>query len=149
MAACGGAPEIDEAALALCAKPEHPFAMGTGNDRFNSVQKGQEIWFEPGIQGGFHLWGAVRAGDIDPVDTVIEFELHQDGRHLGGRILPKTLNCGAQGYEYVGVPVELFFHVPAYNVADRPMEMRVILTERNGRTHTDSIPFMPKCCTEL
>ena len=66
--ACGGDPEIDAAALALCARPEHAFAIGTGTARFNSVQKGQEIWFEPGIQGGFHIWGAVRAGDVDPVD---------------------------------------------------------------------------------
>jgi hypothetical protein len=147
LSACDGGIEVDEAALLACAKPGHAFELGTGITGFESIQPGQEILFENGIQGGFHLWASIRIGEVDPIDTLLEFELHQDGSQVGGRTLPKTLYCGERGYEYVGVPVELFFHGSAHSVAGRPMEIRATLTERNGMTHTASTSFVPKCCT--
>ena len=145
---CGDNPDIDDASLALCADPGQEFELGVGIETFSKFDNGQELWFIPGFQGGFHVWGAIKAGDVDPVDILMTFELYQDDQLLGGRILPSNLQCDEdqRGYQYVGVPVELHFRKKPTDVVAKEMEMRVTLTERDGTEHVDSLTFMPRCC---
>ena len=146
--ACGSAPAVEETSLALCAEANQDFELGIGVEDFAEVMEGQELWFIPGIQGGFHIWGAIRAGAVDPVDTVMTFELFQEEQLLGGRILPQDLRCNGEtgAFEYVGVPVELHYRKKPTDVANREMKMRVTLQERDGTMHVDEVVFMPRCC---
>jgi hypothetical protein len=143
---CGDPSEIDEAALARCAEPSQVLQLGTGDSEYLPVTAGQDLSFTAGFQGGWHVWGAFRVGNVNPVRTLLDFELIQDGEKIGGLVLPVTLHCGQVGYEYSGVPVELHFHRQPDQVADREMLMRLTLTEANGAVHTDSFSFIPRCC---
>jgi hypothetical protein len=147
---CGEDSFIDEAALLNCETAQsQPLKLGTGNQRFEPLTQDPELLFTPGFQGGWHVWGAIQIGKIDPIRTVLDFELIQDDQKIGGLVLPVTLQCGAMGYEYFGIPVELHFHRQPDTVADREMLMRLTLTERDGTQHTDSITFMPRCCNSF
>ncbi len=139
--------------------PGPPVAiLGTGLLEFLSLTDGQEVPIIHGIQGGYHVWGAVRARYMDPNDIDAHFTLTDvvtgalDGdvhttleldppEYLdGGAPLPG----GADGWgESVGTRV--FIPKPS-DVAGRTMRLQVTLVDSTGRTCSDARTIVPLSC---
>jgi hypothetical protein len=80
--ACGDDPVVD---------PQPPntdpleVTLGT-SDRgreFTPITDGDVLEIEAGMQGGYHIWGAIRVADIAPRDVLLEFELRVDDTVVG------------------------------------------------------------------
>jgi len=87
--------------LLLVACLEPTLEVGTGVDAFTPLHDGDDLPLVAGPQGGHHVWGALRATDVDPGDPydfaardnpLLSMTLQRDGDILGGfRNLPRGL----------------------------------------------------------
>jgi len=74
--------------------------LGTGDQAFIVLHDGDPVPIIHGLQGGYHVWGAVRASDLAPMGVHLQFTLARlddavpvttrtdvadlvDGEHLG------------------------------------------------------------------
>jgi hypothetical protein len=53
--------------------------VGTGVDRFVEIHDGDAVPIIMGLQGGFHIWGSVRATNLSPHTMRLHFTLFLDG----------------------------------------------------------------------
>src|SRR5262245_19352029 len=86
LTACGGVPVVD---------------VGTGFDLFIPIRDGDMVPLIHGPQGGYHVWGAVRAENVDRSELKLRYSLalEQDPRELSVRT--DTVDLGAGG-EHTG-----------------------------------------------
>jgi hypothetical protein len=61
---CGGAPAVD---------------VGTGADRFLPLHDGDVVPIIHGPQGGYHVWGAAHATNVEKLDVRLRFSISLDG----------------------------------------------------------------------
>ena len=146
LSACGPVDADRENLVEFCQEGASPFQLGYGLTQVNSPVSTQELWFEPGIQGGFHIWAGVTIGAFDPQSTFTEFSLYTDEELVGGRGVPSTYACAETGYQLVGVPVELFFHRPPQLFNEKRMTLKAKLIEQDGTTYEDEFEFTARCC---
>lgn len=115
--------------------------LGTGRDpqRVEPLVDDQELEVEPGIQGGFHVWGGFTCGGLHPEDLQLRFSLLDEGRPVGGSEYPDDVRRGPSGHlEYGGVTVFIFNDVRPETLEGRRLELRLELVDRCGRTAGDS-----------
>ncbi len=125
-----------------------PFVqVGTGRRRWEALEPGQEVPIIEGIQGGFHVWGAVRGDGFGATDVTIDFELHLDGRlvaeaHYEEPEFPR----GDDGlYDYPAVAVIYTENAEVRRSTGSTMELSVVVTSGGDRLE-DSVQIVPVCC---
>ncbi len=107
-----------EEACALAADEEAYLTIGTGSVFYEDVEDGADLGVENGPQGGFHVFGALRAGGLhpgtwedftDPYNPTVSFSVTTDEGHMGGfDSLPRPLKVRSDGtLELVGEYVVL------------------------------------------
>ena len=62
-------------AVAGCYPGPSEIVLGHGYERFTAIGDGDELPIVMGIQGGYHVWGEVRARFVDPRQLRLEFTL--------------------------------------------------------------------------
>lgn len=112
--------------------------LGTGVDSFVPVADGDAVPIIMGLQGGYHIWGSVRARYVDPVQLHIVFTLY-----LVGNDTPETIrhdhvdlagtSDGLSYGEHLGSAV---FLPSAMDVRGQPCRWRLDATDLEGRTAT-------------
>jgi len=125
-----------------------PFVkIGTGSSAYAPLTDGQEARITAGPQGGYHVWGALRAGGFNPEDVFIEFRLSRDGVVLAESGYEDDLRpADADGpYQYSGVAV-VVLSGDAASIADQPARLEVTLTPVHGEPLTDGVTVRPVCC---
>lgn len=117
VASCGGDPSEDLCATA--ALEPVSLVLGTGSIFFEDITDGQDLPISQGPQGGFHVYGSLRASGLhpgtwedftDPLNPVVSFDIiDSDGQTLGGFTeLPRPLKVRSDGtLELVGEYVVL------------------------------------------
>jgi hypothetical protein len=77
--------------------------VGTGADQFIALHDGDAVPIVMGLQGGYHVWGSVRAANVAPRNLALSFSLYladsaqpvtirrdtvdlDDGQHLGSAV---------------------------------------------------------------
>ena len=127
-----------------------PFVqIGTGSAEFAPLTEGQEVRITAGPQGGYHVWGALRAGGFNPNDVFIEFRLVRDGLVLAESGYEDDLRpADTDGpFQYSGVAV-VVLSGDAATIADQPARLEVTLTPVHGEPLTDGVNVRPVCCDE-
>ena len=144
------------ALVAACAGGEpdlsvDPFVeIGTGEVRFETLTDGQEAPTVYGIQGGYHIWGSVRATGIDWRRLELHFELTgEDGELVSNpTLLPAQLRdcsdqegCDEGMGEVVGITV--FVDDPPAIWGD-DITMSVHASDDEGRESYDERLLKPR-----
>lgn len=150
-AAGGSGLETDESAICPDAgeSPPEPFVtIGTGTSRYETLTAGESVDIIQGPQGGYHVWGALRAGGVDPHGVTLNFGLYQGDRlvaeaHYEDDLVPTQMPEAP--YEYTRVAVILLENDPGA-VTDRPARLTVELIPADGPTLTDEVEVRPLCC---
>jgi hypothetical protein len=122
-----------------------PFVqIGTGTQSWAPLTDGQTLRIAMGPQGGYHLWGALRAGGLNPEDTFIEFRLVRDGVRLAESGYRDSLRAVETDgpFQYWGVAVVVISGDPT-TIADRPARLEVTLTPQHGEPVTDAVEVVP------
>lgn len=122
--------------------------VGTGARRFEAIENGGDVGIVQGPQGGFHVWGGLRADGFDPGAQVrLDFELVQSGSVVARATYYDALErTEAEGpFEYAAVAV-VIEKVEPRSVADLPATLRLSLTTEDGHVLEDEIEVIPRCC---
>jgi hypothetical protein len=77
MVGCPGRDSVDTA----CPEREATVELGTGTESFIPLADGDPLRFERGPQGGYHVYGSLRATGVDPGDPLYPFDLSNP--HIG------------------------------------------------------------------
>ena len=111
-------------------------ALGTGFDRFVPVADGDAVPIIKGIQGGYHIWGSVRARYVDPRQLHLVFTLF-----VGGGDTPTTirhdhvdLTGTSDGLDYGEHLGSAVFLPAVMEVRNQPCRWRLEVTDLEGRT---------------
>ena len=138
-----------------CSDPSAPAAdagppfieLGTGERAFEPLSNGDPVEIVFGPQGGYHVWGTVRAGNVrggdpnnlqDPSNPTTTFEVRVDGERVDAFASSYTqgLKTSENGFEMVGRTVILDtrngseFH-------DREMNITVRIEDVDGLVVSD------------
>lgn len=124
-------------------------SLGTGIDSFEPVATGAALPITQGLQGGFHVFGAVRTRDAEAWNADFDFAMYQGDVQIGGANYKDDFLMQGDDLVYSGVTVFLFEDFPPESVADKPTRMTVKVTDREGRQGTASFEFVPTCCDYL
>lgn len=121
--------------------------VGTGTEHFEALTPGQEVSIIEGPQGGYHVWGALQAGGVNPKGVTMHFQLMQGGAVLGEASYLDDLFRAEPGapWSYTRVAVVLLDGTPDA-VAPGAAILRVDLTQAGGASLTDEIEIVPVCC---
>ena len=86
--------------------------VGTGEATFEALADGDALVYDLGPQGGWHVFGSLRAAGVVPGDAedfsspdnpIVSFLVHLDGAPLGGyEDLPRPLDPAGDRFELVG-----------------------------------------------
>lgn len=147
----GSGLETDESAICPDAGEAavEPFVtIGTGTSRYETLTAGESVDIIQGPQGGYHVWGALRAGGIDPHGVTLNF-----GLYLGEKLVAEAhyqddlvaTQVPEAPYEYTRVAVILIENDPGA-VTDRPARLTVELVPADGPPLTDEVEVRPLCC---
>jgi hypothetical protein len=141
LAACG----LGDAAATSDAGPDDVAAdageplleIGTGRDGFVALHDGDELELIHGPQGGYHLWGAVRARNLAPAELTIDYAVTLDGppaTEVSKTPYKLTLVKRGAGYEWSG----LIGYVPDPQAAyGRRVTLSMTATDTAGRHASD------------
>jgi hypothetical protein len=139
-ACAGGGPNLDV---------DPRLELGTGEVQFERLIDGQEAPTVYGIQGGYHIWGSVRATGMDWRRLELHFELLDDDGELVSNptLLPAQLRecVGQEGCdegmgEVVGITV--FVDDPPAIWGD-DITMTVVASDDEGRSDSDERLLKP------
>jgi hypothetical protein len=110
--------------------------LGTGYDQFVPVDDGADVPIIMGLQGGYHIWGSVRARYVDPRQVHLVFTLY-----LAGQDTPLTIrhdhvdlagtSDGLDFGQHLGSAV---FLPDVTMVRDQPCRWRLDVTDLESRT---------------
>ena len=128
--------------------PEPYLELGTGFRRFEPVMNGQEVPIIEGIQGGYHVWGALRGRGFTATDISLLFELSLDGEVIASAdYFEYELPVDRSGdYVYPGVSVIYFENERVGPSSGREMTLLLTLSTSDGETLTDQVTLRPVCC---
>lgn len=147
------APEPD-AALACRGSGDGPFemALGTGIDRFEPLEDGDTVVMAEGIQGGFHIWGALSGTGFNPEDGVADFRLRNAAEEVVGALVwTGDYRCDAATGRWYGAGLTVFldFAVWPPDVDGERWSMCVETTLGSGETFSDCVEVVTSCCDWL
>jgi len=103
--------------------------VGTGADHFVTLHDGDAVPIIMGLQGGYHVWGSVRAANVGSQNVTLRFSLFH-----GDETAPVTVRLDTvdlTGGEHLGSAV--FLPDPSA-VRGQPCRLHLDLTDENGRT---------------
>ena len=119
--------------------------LGSTSGNFSPIGDGAGIAIIHGIQGGYHVWGAVRATNVDPREVRLRYTLRLDDATPALAVrddygdLEGTDDGLTPGFR-VGAVV--FVADPAV-IRSRACRLSVELTDRAGRTGSDAHRVFP------
>lgn len=101
-----------------------------------------------GVQGGWHLWMAVRARSMDPNQVSLEITVRplETGTPRQSRLLELDLAARDGWYEHAGVAQVL--SLPEC-FQDREVVVEMIATDRAGRTGHDERIVIPRWSSHI
>jgi hypothetical protein len=103
--------------------------VGTGVDQFVVLHDGDTVPIIMGLQGGYHVWGSVRASNVAPDNLRLRFSLY-----LADQTTPLTIRTDTvdlTGGEHLGSAV--FLPDPSV-VRGQLCRLHLDVTDENGRT---------------
>lgn len=123
--------------------------IGTGSVFYEEIPEGADLGVENGPQGGFHVFGALRAAGLhpgtwedfsDPYNPMVSFSVTTDDGHLGGfSELPRPLKVRSDGtLELVGEYVVLEIGTME-DAVYRSATVEVVVTDACGTEMSDSV----------
>jgi hypothetical protein len=120
--------------------------LGSGVEEFESVDDGQSLPIVGGLQGGTHVWGAVRVAGVSDDRVRLVFGLTRvDSDELDGELGPlrvKLARSDEDGWwEVSGLTVSLD---DPNLVDDTDCELTVTATDADGRQASDSRRVTPR-----
>lgn len=119
--------------------------LGTGGEAFEPLADGQDLAFEQGPQGGFHLPVALRAGGVRPSEAEVRMVTHPAGQERPrqeGIYVVDLARAGDPGvYEYLGLTAIL---TRPECMVDRELHLALELTDRKGRAASDARVVVPR-----
>ena len=138
-----------EEACSVAAKETPYLTIGTGSVFYEEIEAGGDLGVENGPQGGFHVFGALRAGGLhpgtwedfsDPFNPVVTFSVTTDEGHMGGfDSLPRPLKVRSDGtLELVGEYVVLEVGTMD-DAVYRSATVEVVVTDACGTEMSDSV----------
>ena len=122
--------------------------LGTGDRRYQVLEDEQIIPVIQGIQGGYHVWGAIRGDGFPDQDVIVDLTLSIDDHiyaqaHYTEPLFPR----GADGlYDYPAVAVIFDSNDDVAPTNGLPMLLRAEVTPRDGMTLFDERVVIPDCC---
>jgi hypothetical protein len=128
---------------------ESYLTIGTGSVFYEEIETGGDLGVENGPQGGFHVFGALRAGGLhpgtwedfsDPYNPIVSFSVTTDEGHMGGfDSLPRPLKVRSDGtLELVGEYVVLEVGTMD-DAVYRSATVEVVVTDACGTEMSDSV----------
>lgn len=128
--------------------PEAYLELGTGFRRFEPIMNGQEVPIIEGIQGGYHVWGALRGRGFTATDISLLFELSLNGEVIASAdYFEYELPIDRSGdYVYPGVSVIYFENERVGPSSGQEMTLHLTLSTSDGETLTDQVSLRPVCC---
>lgn len=124
--------------------PEPPrVELGSTADVFRPLSDGDAVQIVHGIQGGYHVWGAVRATFVDPREVRLRYTLRLDDgtlvtvREDAGDL--EGTDDGLTPGQRLGTAV--FLPDPA-TIRGRRCRLSLELTDQRGRTGEDAHDVM-------
>ena len=117
--------------------------VGTGTRAFQPLTDGAPITIEAGLQGGYHVTGALRAAGPDDHPVPIRFSLSLDGEEIGAVDTYLALEPGPDEIrQLLRVPVFLWDAPQPIRVAGQTLTMSVWV-DWEGRVLHDSVDVRP------
>ena len=126
--------------------------MGTGERAFSwaPLIDGQTVELHAGIQGGYHVWGALKGDHFEPRELDIEFALFEGDRQVGGAHYIDEARRGASGaYELGGVAVAVFDDVDVVSLHGKTLRLALHLRSTDCAELDDEVTVVTRCCVEL
>jgi hypothetical protein len=148
----GQRPADVDAGPGVDAGPSWPaLAVGTGTVDFEALDDGDSVRFERGFQGGYHVWGALRALDIEPDEAEFSFELVADGDVIAETGFLTDLweaSDDSPRWELAGISV--FVLAPDPTVYDgRSAVFRARVEDRTGVVREGEVAVVVDCCEDV
>lgn len=142
------------AAACACAgcddsSPDPTVVVGSSADPLShgAIDEGTTVWITYGLQGGYHIWGSLRATALDPRDVRMQFALHADGEQIGGADYRDELFRADDGaFEYGGVTVFIYDDVAVEALDGRALEMTLRVTDTGTKSAEDRLSVVARCC---
>lgn len=121
---------------------EERIELGTGQDQFLALKDGQTVDIVKGPQGGFHVWGALRAWKLDPKNLEIEYwiDLAAGGENIAHNKYRLSLLPKGDYAEWFGMT--LFILDPS-KVDGKEVVIRFEAKDASGRLAQDSRHVTP------
>lgn len=115
--------------------------------RFAPLDDGAEVPITYGLQGGYHIWGALRGDHFDPDPVRMQFALYLDDQQIGGSDYSDHLiRPEPDGpYEYGGVTVFIYDNFPPERIEGQTVRMTLTLTAGDVVLE-DERTVIPRCC---
>lgn len=130
-------------------RPPGPYLeLGTGFRRYESVTEGEEVPIIMGIQGGYHVWGALKGYGFTGTDISLLFELSLEGEIIANAdYFEYELPIDRNGdYVYTGVAVIYFENERVEPSSGHEMNLHLTVTTSDGMILEDEITLRPICC---
>lgn len=123
--------------------------VGTGARTFQPLEAGQRIPIVQGIQGGYHVWGALRGGGFSDQNVQLLFRLHDGQRILAGAdLLESALPLGPDGhFTYAGAFV-IFSSLDVEALSGQPLTLEAQIRAADGTRLSSAIEVVPVCCEQ-
>jgi hypothetical protein len=121
--------------------------IGTGNASFVPLKDGDEVTIVKGSQGGYHIWGAIRAnGVLNPAGLEVHYFILDGATRAevqGDNAYRLTLVQNGPYFEWYGMIGYLGTSVPS-NVQGQPTIMKLTVKDSQGRTASDERSVVPR-----
>jgi hypothetical protein len=120
--------------LSACIEGTPEITVGTGAENYAPLNDGDEVQIARGLQGGTHIWGAVRASrGLDPVQLELKFSVLKNGVELSGE--PSVFHLNLIGHGEFNEVAGLRGIVPdPQAVAGQELVLKIVATDNGGRT---------------
>jgi len=129
--------------------PRAPYLeLGTGFRRFEALSEGQTVPIIEGIQGGYHVWGALKGRGFLDSDISLLFELSLDGEVIAeADYFEFELPVDRAGdYVYPGVAVIYYENERVGPSSGQEMTLSLTVNTSDGQSFSDEIRLRPICC---
>ena len=124
--------------------------IGTGARRYEPLEAGQRIPIIQGIQGGYHVWGGLRAAGFEDAEVRIRFALHRGDELLAqADYIEPTLPVAADGtYTYGGVAVVFVDNALVDPASGQTLRLSAEVEATDGTRLGDAVEVVPVCCEQ-
>ncbi len=119
--------------LSACVEGTPGITVGTGAENYAPLSDGDEVHIARGLQGGTHIWGAVRASrGLDPIQIELKYSVLKNGVEIGGE--PSVFRINLIGHGEFNEVAGLRGIVPDPEaVAGQELVLKIVATATGGR----------------